>query len=77
MYNALRSQVDGVVLKVLHFVSLAYKSTKHYGLSFACYGPMIWSDLPVDKSSATSVSMFGAGTHYLCGQLIVDLCFSV
>ena len=34
--------------------TLVYKSTKHFGLSFAYDAPMIWNDLPDDVYSVTS-----------------------
>ena len=40
------------MLEVSHFTLSVYKSTKHFGLSFA----MSWSDLPDDVHSATSLS---------------------
>ena len=35
VYNTRKSQADGVFLEVPHFAPLAYKSSKHFGLSFA------------------------------------------
>ena len=45
VYNTCRSQADGVVLEVQHFVSSVYKSTKLIGLSLACDATKIWPDL--------------------------------
>ena len=46
MYSTHRSQADGAVLEVPHFPSSVYKSTKHFGLSFAYDAPKTWNDLP-------------------------------
>ena len=54
MYNTHRSQADGVVLEVPCFGSSVYKSTKHFGLSFANDAPKLWSGLPDDICSAAS-----------------------
>ena len=35
VYNTHKSQADGVLLEVQHFATSVYKSTKHFGLSFA------------------------------------------
>ena len=47
-----------VFLEVPHFATFVYKSTKHFGLSFAYDAPKIWNDLPDDESSATSLHSF-------------------
>ena len=42
------SQADGVFLEVPHFALSVYKSSKHFGLSFAYDALKIWNDLPDD-----------------------------
>ena len=45
-------------LKVPHFATSVYKSTNPFGLSFAYDTPKIWSDLPDDAHSCTSLQSF-------------------
>ena len=58
IYNTHKSQADGVFLEVPHFATSIYKSSKHFGLSFAYDAPKIWNDLPDDVRSATSLHSF-------------------
>ena len=53
-----KSQADGVFLEVPHFATSIYKSSKHFGLSFAYDAPKVWNDLPDDASLATSLHSF-------------------
>ena len=46
-YNTYKSQADGVFLEVSHFVPSVYKSSKHFGLTFAYDSPKIWNDMPL------------------------------
>ena len=55
VYNTRKSQADGVFLEIPHFATSLYKSSKHFGLSFAYDAPKIWNDLPDDVRSATSL----------------------
>ena len=57
VYKTCKSQGDGVFLKVPHFASSVYKSTKHFDLNFA-YTPKILNDLPDDVRSSTSLHSF-------------------
>ena len=52
VYNTRRSQAEA------HFATSLYKSSKHFGLSFAYDAPKIWNDLPDDVRSATSLHSF-------------------
>ena len=54
VYNTRKSQADGVFLEIPHFATSLYKSSKYFGLSFACDAPKIWNDLPDDVHLATS-----------------------
>ena len=54
-YNTCKNQADGVFRQVPHFATSVYKSTKHFGLGFACDAPTIWNDLPDDEHLATSL----------------------
>ena len=56
--NTCKSQADGVFLQVPHFAPSVYKSSKHFGLSFAYDAPNIWNDLPDDVRSAASFHSF-------------------
>ena len=56
--NTHKSQADGVFLEVPHFATSIYKSSKHFGLSFAYDAPKIWNDLPDDVRLATSLHSF-------------------
>ena len=47
-----------VFLEVPHFATSIYKSSKHFGLSFAYEAPKIWNDLPDDVRLATSLHSF-------------------
>ena len=58
VYNTRKSQADGVFLEIPHFATSLYKSSKHFGLSFAYDAPKIWNDLPDDVRSATSLHSF-------------------
>ena len=58
VYNTRKSQADGVFLELPHFATSLYKSSKHFGLSFAYDAPKIWNDLPDDVRSATSLHSF-------------------
>ena len=58
VYNTHKSQADGVFLYIPHFATSIYKSSKHFGLSFAYDTPKIWNDLPDDVHSATSLQSF-------------------
>ena len=58
VYNTRKSQADGVFLEVPHFAPSVYKSSKHFGLSFAYDAPKIWNDMPDDVRSATSLHPF-------------------
>ena len=58
VYNTCKSQADGVFLEVLHFATSVYKSTTHFGLSFAYDAPKIWNDLPEYVCLATSFHSF-------------------
>ena len=42
VYNTRKSQADGVFLEIPHFATSLYKSSKHFGLSFAYDAPKIW-----------------------------------
>ena len=53
VYNTRKSQADDVFLEVPHFATSIYKSSKHFGLSFAYYAPKIWNNLPDDVRLAT------------------------
>ena len=67
-YNNCRSQSDGIFLEVPHFAS-AFKSRKHFGLSFAYDTPMIWNDLPAKVRSANSLASFRSKLKsYLFGK---------
>ena len=74
IYNTHKSQADGVFLEVPDFDPSVYKSSKHFGLSFAYDAPKIWNDLPDEVHSATSlhsshsVSICGAGPCYVPGS---------
>ena len=56
--NTHKSQTDGVFLEVPYFATSIYKSSKHFGLSFAYDALKIWNDLPDDVHSATSLHSF-------------------
>ena len=56
-----KSQADGVLLEILDYINSVYKSTKHFGLRFACNAPKIWNDLPDDVHSAPSLHSFRKG----------------
>ena len=58
VYDTCKSQADGVFLEVPHFATSVYKSTKHFGLSFAYDAPNIWNDLPDNVCLATSLHSF-------------------
>ena len=58
VYNTHKSQADGVFLEVPHFATSIYKSSKHFGLSFAYDAPKIWNDLPDDVRLSTSLHSF-------------------
>ena len=58
VYNTHKSQVDGVFLVVPHFATSIYKSSKHFGLSFAYDAPKIWNDLLDGVCLATSLHSF-------------------
>ena len=58
IYNTRESQADGVFLEVPHFTTSIYKSSKHFGLSFAYDAPKIWNALPDDVRSAISLHSF-------------------
>ena len=45
VYNTRKNQADGVFLEVSLFATSIYKSSKHFGLSFAYDTPRIWNDL--------------------------------
>ena len=45
-------------LEVPRFAPSVYKSTKHFGLSFAYDAPKIWNDLPDDERLANSHHSF-------------------
>ena len=47
-----------VFLEVPHFATSIYKSSKHFGLSFAYEAPKIWNDLPDDVRLAASLYSF-------------------
>ena len=55
VYNTLKSQADGVFLEASHFAPSVYKSSKHFGYSFAYDTPKIWNDLLNDVRLATSL----------------------
>ena len=57
-YNTHKSQADGVFLEVPHFATSIYKSSEHFGLSFAYDAPKIWNDLPDDVRAAISLHSF-------------------
>ena len=44
-YNTRVSQSDGIILNVPQYQPSIYKSTKHFGLSFAYDAPKIWNEL--------------------------------
>ena len=54
VYNTHKSQADGVFLEVPHFATSVYKSSTHFGLSFAYDAPKIWNDLPDDVVHSTA-----------------------
>ena len=56
LYKTCKSQADGVFLVVPYFAT--YRSTKHFGLSFAYDAPKIWHDLSDDVLLATSLYSF-------------------
>ena len=60
VYNTRKSQVDGVFLEIPHFTTSLYKSSKHFGVSFAfAYdAPKISNDLPDDVHAATFLHSF-------------------
>ena len=58
VYNTRKSQADGVFLEIPHFATSLYKSSKHFGLSFAYDTPKIWNNLPDDVHSATYLHSF-------------------
>ena len=58
VYKTRKSQADVVFLEVPHFATSIYKSSMHFGLSFAYDAPKIWNDLPKDVRSATSLHSF-------------------
>ena len=58
VYNIHKIQADGVFLEVPHFTTSIYKSSNHFGLSFAYDAPKIWNDLPDDVHLATSLHSF-------------------
>ena len=58
VYNTRKSQADSVFLQIPHFATSLYKSSKHFGLSFAHDAPKIWNGLPDDVRSATSLHSF-------------------
>ena len=58
VYNTHKSQADGVLLEVPHFATSVYKSTKHFGLSFAYHAQKIWDDLTDNACLAISLHSF-------------------
>ena len=52
------SHPDHQYLTVPPFHSSVFKSTKHFGLSFAFDAPKTWNELPQDVRCATSVASF-------------------
>ena len=59
VYNIHRNHAHSVLLEVPHFASSVYKSTMHFGLSFAYYAPKIWNDLLDNIRSPTYLYSFG------------------
>ena len=57
-YSTRRSHPDHQYLTVPPFHSSVFKSTKHFGLSFAFDAPKTWNELPQDVRCATSVASF-------------------
>ena len=57
-YSTRHSHPDRQYLTVPPFHSSVFKSTKHFGHSFAFDAPKIWNDLPQDVRSETSVASF-------------------
>ena len=60
VYNTCKSQADSVFYEVPYFATSVYKSTKHFGLSFAYNAANIWNDLP-DKACSKGLVL----AHYL------------
>ena len=58
VFNTRKSQADGVFLEVPHFATSIYKSSKHFGLSFAYDAPKNGNDLSDDVCSVTSPHSF-------------------
>ena len=56
--SQVKAKLDGVFLKVPHFATSVYKSTKHFGINFAHDALNIWKDLPDDLHSATFLYSF-------------------
>ena len=50
--------MEGEVLQGPQFIPSVHKSSKQFGFSFAYDAPMIWSELPDDTRSATSLPAF-------------------
>ena len=55
IYYTRKSHSDGVFFEVSHFAPSIYKSSEHFGLSFAYDTPKILNDLPVDEHLAISL----------------------
>ena len=52
------SQIGRVALEVPQFDSSVYKSTEHFGFSFAYDTSVVWNNLPDDVHSVTSLAFF-------------------
>ena len=67
-YSTRCSHPEHEYLPVPPFHSSLYKSSKHFGLSFAFDAPKIWNDLPNDVRCATSIATFRKTSNLTCLQ---------
>ena len=68
VYNTHKGHDGGVLIEVPHFATSVYKSSKHFGLSYAYNAQKSWSDLSDDVCSAASLLIQKEAQTYLFAQ---------